>query len=229
MEKINTIELVEAIFVELRKHRSGAYFPEAEINRLIASAELGLFNYFRANFEMNQQIVEHLQPFIINDKLIDTDNSGILTLPSDYAYRGAITGLYLENPAEGGDTVVKSYPCFYLDAGEFVAIQSDHIVYPSRKKKRFYHTISHKGMEVLPREKVWTKINYIRYPVPGTIHYIITEVDGQDKIEYDTATSTNMEWNKITYPLFFFLLCSYFGISIKDPYVMQYKDLPKIS
>lgn len=229
MEKVNTIELIEAVFVEIRKDRSGRYFPAQEINRLIAAAELGLFNYFRDIWERTQQITEHLQPFIKNDALAESDNSGILTLPSDYAYRGGVTGLYLENPIDNGSTIVKPYPCFYLDAGEFIVIQSDHIAYPDRKKGRFYHTISEKGFEFLPREKVWAKLNYIRYPVPGKIVYDITEVDDQDIINYNTTESTNMEWNKITFPLFFFMLCGYFGISIKDPYIMQYKDLPKLS
>ena len=62
MEKVNTIELIEAVFVEIRKDRSGRYFPAQEINRLIAAAELGLFNYFRDIWERTQQITEHLQP-----------------------------------------------------------------------------------------------------------------------------------------------------------------------
>lgn len=231
MQKINTIELFETVLAELRKHRSGGYFPQELVNRLLRSAELSLFLYFRGIYERTQEISEHLQPFIVNGYLGESNDTGLLPFPSDYAFRAAIEGLYLENPTTGGATVKKSYPCYYLDAGEFAFIQSDAIAYPSRKKKRFYHTLTKDGIQLLPKEKLYTLVHYIKYPVYGSIVYTLThdEDSDQDVLQYDTAASVNMEWNMITFPLFKSLLLEYFGVSIKDPYVMQYVNLPKIN
>jgi len=74
-------------------------------------------------------------------------------------------------------------------------------------------------------------VHYIKYPAYGSIAYITTydEVNDQDVLQYNEAESVNLEWNQITFPLFKALLLEYFGVSIKDPYVMQYMNLPKIN
>lgn len=229
LQKINTIELVETTFKEIRKHRSGGFFGDVDLNRLIRSAELTLLEHYVSMYEENQIIVDHLQPFLKYGVLLEGNNNGIVQFPTDYAHKIAHEAVRIKNPvAPSTNATIERYECFYLGSNEVSTMRRDPIAGPSLDENRYYLFFANDVINMLPETKLWLNLTYIRYPVYGTVKYKMEIIGGKDVLNYDTDLSTNMEWNMITFMPFQLLLMEYFGVAIKDQYVAQYGNLPKI-
>lgn len=229
LQKINTVELVETTFKEIRKHRSGGFFGDVDLNRLVRSAELTLFEHYVSQYEEQQIIVDHLQPFIKYGVLLEGNANGIVQFPTDYAHKLAHEAVRISNPVPPETAAkIERYECFYLESNAVATMRRDAIAGPSLTANRYYMFFANDVINMLPETKLWLNLTYLKYPVYGKVKYKMERVGTQDVLNYDLDNSTNMEWNMITFMPFQLILMEYFGVSIKDQYVAQYGQLPKI-
>ena len=215
-----------------RKHRSGGYTSDDQFNRINKSAELGLFQHFAKIYEDTQDIVDHLNPFVVYSSLLPTDHSGHLAFPANYAHRINVGGIYIENPVDcGEDVTVTRYPTNYLRNDEVNQVQSSVLkgVVPSVATKTFYHVFRNNNIDILPDGLFWVELTYLRYPVYGEIYFTITQVDGEDVLTYDPLLSKNLEWNMISFNHLVGLHLSALGIELSSPDLIQYALTPNIN
>lgn len=215
-----------------RKHRSGGYTSDEQFNRINKSAEIGLFQHFAKIYEDTQDIVDHMNPFVVYNSLLPTDHQGHLTFPSNYAHRVNVGGLYIQNPAEYGEGVkVERWPCMYLRNDEVNQVQSSVLrkVKPDVATQTFYHVFRNNNIDILPDGLFWVELTYLRYPVYGEIYFTITQVDGEDVLTYDPLLSKNLEWNMISFNHLVGLHLSALGIELSSPDLIQYALTPNIN
>ena len=227
---INVLTLYNYVNDLARKHRSGGYTSDEQFNRINQSVELAVFQHFAKRVEETQDIVDHLNPFVVYNALLATDHKGHVTLPSTYAHRMSVGGIYIENPKECGEDVkVTRYPCRYLRAYEIPFITRSVIksVGPSMATQTFYHTFRNNNIDVFPEGLFWVEFTYLRYPVFGEIHFTMTDVDGEDVLTFDPATSVNLEWNEITYNHIVGMHLLYLGVELNTPDLQQFALTPK--
>lgn len=227
---INVLELYNFINDLARKHRSGGYTSDDQFNRMNKSVETSVFQHFAKIYEDTQDIVDHLNPFVVYNSLLPTDKAGTLVFPSDYAHRVNVGGLYIQNPKECGEGVtIVRWPCVYLRNDEVNIVQSSVIkgVIPSVKEKTFYHVFRNNAINILPADLYWVELTYLRYPVFGEIKFTMTEVNGEDVLTYDPVLSKNLEWNQITFNHIVGLHLMGLGIELNTPDLIQYALTPK--
>ena len=213
-----------------RKNRSGGYTSDEQFNRTNKSAEIALFQHFAKIYEDTQDIVDHLNPFVVYNNLLPTDKAGHLAFPSDYAHRINVGGLFIENPAEcGEDVTITRYPCVYLRNDEVNQVQSSTLkqVLPSVATKTFYHVFRNNNIDILPDGLFWVELTYLKYPVYGEIKFTMSSVNGEDVLTYDPVLSKNLEWNMISFNHLVGLHLMALGIELSSPDLIQYALTPK--
>lgn len=227
---INVLYLYNYVNDLARKHRSGGYTSDDQFNRINKSAEIALFQHFAKIYEDTQDIVDHLNPFVVYSSLLPTDKAGNLAFPSDYAHRINLGGLYIENPKECGEGVtINREPCVYLRNDEVNQVQSSVLKYvkPDVATKTFYHVFRNNRIEVLPKGLFWVELTYLKYPVYGEIKFTMTVVNDEDVLTYDPNASKDLEWNMISFNHLVGLHLSALGIELSSPDLIQYALTPK--
>lgn len=227
---INVLTLYNFINDLARKHRSGGYTSDEQFNRMNKSVEISAFQHFAKIYEDTQDIVDHLNPFVVYNSLLPTDKAGVLTFPSDYAHRVNVGGLYIENPATcGADVTITRWNCTYLRNDEVNQVQSSVIrgVKPSYNDHTFYHVFRNNGINILPNDLYWVELTYLRYPIFGEIKFTMTQVNGEDVLTYDPSLSRDLEWNEITFNHIVGLHLMGLGIELNQPDLIQYALTPK--
>ena len=97
---------------------------------------------------------------------------------------------------------------------------------PSMATQTFYHTFRNNNIDVFPEGLFWVEFTYLRYPVFGEIHFTMTDVDGEDVLTFDPATSVNLEWNEITYNHIVGMHLLYLGVELNTPDLQQFALTP---
>jgi len=219
---ISVNQLYNDLSVLSRKTRGGGFLSDAIFNLHLQNAEKALFQRFYNVYEQTQDIIDHMKPFVVYEALIQSNSSGVMAFPGNYAHKLAVEGLYVSNPkkkTQGAD--IKIYECPLLRASEVATFISDPIAYPDFDKRRFYHTFRNNSIQLFPQRKMWVGFTYFRYPVYGYITHTKSEVGGQDKYTYDPTNSKDLEWDDITYGDFITKMCELLGISTKDVELIQ--------
>lgn len=227
---INVLTLYNYVNDLARKHRSGGYTSDEQFNRINRSVEIAVFQHFSKRVEETQDVVDHLNPFVVYNALFATDKQGRVTLPSDYAHRMSVGGVYIKNPKECGENVtITRYPCRYLRNYEVPFVTSSVIkaVKPSMDTQTFYHIFRNNNIDVLPEGLFWVELTYLRYPVYGEIKFTMAEVDGEDVLTYDPVTSKDLEWNDITFNHIVGMHLLYLGVELNTPDLQQFALTPK--
>ncbi len=216
---IQVRELFQVVQDIARKEQKG-YFSDREFNRKLKVNELRLLGYFWGLYERDQEIVDHLAPFVVNDDLA-VENARMLK-PANYAHRIRVGSVEISNVCNG-EPLVKTVTTHYIRAADVNEVANGAVTRPSIEDEQLYHYFEDDTVKFLPKQGIF-KVNmtYLRYPVYGQFLQTTNVVGGEDVFTYDGVNSRNLEWPYITMPYIKALMLMSVGVEVEDPGVAQY-------
>lgn len=225
MEIIKVTDLYNHVQATAKKNQAG-YGSDVEFNQVLKSIDVGLLDYFHRLDEKNMNIIDHLLPFRERVKLAVVD--GVADFPDKYAHLSSMGNVYVSNQCDGKEVDVTMEPVRFLRNQEVRIIRSSAVAGPNIKKKRIYAEYIKQKIYVYPPEVKEIEFDYLRYPVPGSILFDVTEVSGETVFSVNAAGTKDLEWTMNTYEYFYYYLLLNKGVETREPILMQVA-LPKIS
>jgi len=201
-----------------RKYQAG-YNSVDEFNGNLRDSENLLFEYYYKQFETTQKIVDALSPFLV-EKTQNISN-GYVEYPSDYRHELELSYLMVQSKDDCTDPEMEEKPMIKLSANEERDTMGSTIRKPSLEKGLLYWIPVNNKIRVRPLYlKGETNFKYFRHPIFGVYG---TKLDLQKQIEvYDSANSTDLEWDIQEENNIIDLLLLMKGISIRDTDLMQF-------
>lgn len=222
---VNTLKIrIEAL---ARKSQNG-YASSVDFNSDLNDANLTIYEFYYAEFERTQKIVDALNPFIKEEDLVLTEGvlSATVAFPTDYFHRlevGVNKLVNADNDCEPGTTVKPPiqtpYPCDYLHQSEERSTLSSPIRKPSVKKAIYRHTFKNNIIHVYPKSVPSIYFKYLRKPaVPFWNSTNESNANG-DFEQYTASGSTQIEFPAQEFSMFVNLMLFYLGIETKGPLI----------
>lgn len=216
------IEEIYRMLVRRTRKGNGGYTSGDDFTRDINESQVELFEFFHWVFEEHQQIVDHLQPFIIKDRLLTISDKGMGLFPDNYGHKLSVGHVYIENPEECGEEHAPlPYPVWYLKAHEVDPILNSSTARPSMEKKRFYHAFENDGIQFYPEDLKAFTLTYLRYPKDVKATFNLSNANGED-IQTLDPNSGELEWNWATFPWFEYLMLLRSGADLKEKTLFEF-------
>lgn len=203
-----------------RKDKSG-YTSSEEFNRNLAQAQNMLMAYYYHRFEQEQEIVDNLNPFVV-EKTLPIARS-FVSLPQDYRHRLQLVYLFIQND-NCPPTPVPSYErivMHYCSANEEALLESSAIRRPNLEKKSLHHTFVSNKIRVLPRDLTgYVELKYLRDSKQAVYATTLDTVNDQEN--YDPINSIDLEWEDQDTNNFVDIMLLFQGIATREDALFQF-------
>jgi hypothetical protein len=211
-------EIHNFILLLLNKHNTGYHSP-SEIDDALDRAQLWYFNRLYGNVEeyqagrpiprlgygMTSAIHDHLSPFK-NTSTTSSNSSGVLSLPSGYAYLIAVRKDNKAVPLISEDELA-----IRLDSYIFEPSSTEPVVIISGKGElQFYPKETHNNLEV----------DYLSRPTAPVFGF----TQSGRTITYNSGTSTQMDWNEPALNAIMMRAVQYLGVNLDDQLAISYTE-----
>lgn len=204
------------------KNQAG-YITDSEFNGNLRSAELTLYEYYFRIFEQSSQIVDALNPFIVETTIQLTN--GIGDFPSDYRHRLEVGYTWMKNDCYSGAPKIDEIPVDYMQANEEREVLSSAIRKPSIEKKIIRHTFKNDKIYVYPKEVREINFKYLKEPVFGVYASTLVSNANGDFDQFDPANSIDPQWPVQETNNLLDLLTFYRGIELRSTALIEFARL----
>lgn len=212
---IDIVDFIDRLEDLSKKNQSG-FNPGKDITGKINQCQLELAEYLYSLYEINQRAVDLLAPLIPSPSIVDSDTSGMITLPADYNHLLAL------RYKKGAHEVHKT---------QYVATNSVSITskIPQRRadlsKNRVLYTFAGGKINVYPQQELKFELVYVKYPKNAKIEYTYTNINGEPKRIVDTTKTVNLEWGMNCFNLLLYMVMDKMGLSVRDSLLSEYSQL----
>jgi len=192
-----------------KKDKSGYTSPD-EYNRHIRDAQNILMSFYIDQLERHQKVPENLNPFIKRTDILELDGPKF-PMPTDYRYTLEVYSGYWTLTDEGKAAINVS-TVSYVGPDEVGRRRSSKI-----RKTPFYY---YEGNQLWIENGEVGQLRYIRKAPPAVYGY--TEDTENDRIVFDTGSSTDLEWLEQDETNIIDILLFMKGIETKDNSLIQW-------
>ena len=226
-----SVEFLRNQVNQLASKDQAGYSTDNEFNDNLASAQNVLFEYYYQLFEVQQQVVDALMPFIKEETVL-TPN-GVGNFPTDYIHRlqvsykyvknkGCTTSCKCGNKCKPNGPEITVYPVDYMQTDEEAVVLSSYIRKPSIAKRIFRHTFKNNKIYVYPTTISKVGFKYLRKPNSAFYATTIVSTSTGDFRQYDAANSIDLEWPVQETENFVDLMLFYLGIEIRSSQILDF-------
>jgi hypothetical protein len=234
---ININEIKQFIDFVSNKEQSGTAYSIPQFNIACQAANIDLFKLRyglpeeyspgmplpRQAYEVTQKMKDDLRSCkeIVNISV----SNGIMTLPSDYVHKTALTYIKVTNSDCGEDPIVKRKGIQFMDDDKF-DIRCDSSIKTPTQDFPIANMLKD-SIRIEPKSIKSVEFSYLRIPKNPTWGY--TNNNGVE--QYDPITSVDFEWNQILFTDVAKIVLSYLSINLRDTdlysAIEQYKNTGK--
>lgn len=209
---VNTFKL----FVEFvsNKVQSGNAVSPSQFNEVANRAQMQLFEKDFQTFIATKQVSEYLKTFFKN-KVYSVPVTGIISYPSDFQHLASLRKYYIS--ASGG----KEIPVEEVKNESWGDIQISALYQPTLRFPKYSEFSD--SIRLLPKTIGIVMMDYFKTPVAPVWGYTIAN----NRPVYDSATSTNFEWDEFSVNNIAAIYLSLIGVNLKDNELAQFSELYK--
>ena len=234
---ININEIKQFIDFISNKEQSGTAYSISQFNIACQAANIDLFKLRyglpedytpgmplpRQAYEVTQKMKDDLRS--CKEVVTLPVSNGILTLPSDYVHKTALTYIKVTNSSCGEDPIVKRKGIQFLDDDKFDGRCDAVIKAPTQDFP--IANILKDSIRIEPKSIKSVEFSYLRTPNKPVWGY--TNNNGIE--QYNPSSSTDFEWNGILFTDISKIILSYLSINLRDndlyAAIEQYKNSGK--
>lgn len=213
MVNINDFKL----FVEYisNKVQIGGSVSPSQFNMLAERAQMQKFEQDRSSF-LQTGVSSYFLDFFLVNTTTGVPLTGTLPYPSDFLQTASIRKYYV--PADGIGIEVPVELVTNKDLGEISASQ---LIIPTKEFPKY----SEFGTEYrfLPKDIGIIALDYWRQPVRPIWGYTVVS----SRPIYNSATSTNFEWDEYSFNAVAGMYLSLIGVNLKDQELSQFAEMYK--
>lgn len=231
-------ELYKLVIMIGNKVQKGNFKPEnfnlamLAVNLQMFKGEYGLPEDYQPGrpipkiaYSLTQKIEDDLSPF---KRLVSIvlDNDGHALYPADYVHLSTARCRYVlakDNKAQNaaGKAPLKTVEVKIVDDQGYMEALTSEVVPATQEFPvlAFYDTY----MQVAPTNMYSIELTYLAYPRTPVWAFTIVN----NRPVYDAANSVQIEWKPIKHIDFAMRVCSYLGINIREPELIQYVETMK--
>lgn len=217
---ISTKVIYDRVTQLSRKDKSG-YMSSDEFNSNLEQAQNMLMAFYYYRFEQEQEIVDNLNPFVVEVTLAIANS--YVQLPLNYRHRLQLAYLKIENencpplPVPKHERIIMHY----CSANEQALLESSAIRRPSLANKSLHHTFVNNKIRVLPRDLLgYVELKYLRNY--NSAIYATTLDIVNDQENYDPINSVDLEWEVQDVDNIVDIMLLFQGISSREDALFQF-------
>ena len=197
----------------------GGYVSGEEFNRAIRDAQFHAFEFLSEKRKEDRRKADALAPFVTEATINIV--SGYCALPADYAHK---EDWYIEVQdlnCVGNNEVYNKYEIDELKMGEYSNLLNSPIRRPSLTTNKYAAEIVGDNIKVYPsdaKDRIYLK--YLKNP-PAAV-WGSTVDSGNDQENYDSGSSTNLEWRETEFNMLLDILLYLKGIQVRDSEIINW-------
>lgn len=215
---INVDTLYSRVEDIARKDKAGYLDPE-EFNRHLVEAQICLYEYYFQMFEKSQVVTDRLRPFVVQTVLV-LPASGLAALPSDYKHHLRGRFIIVTNTL-GGEPTYSYIPAIPIEETEINLTLNSPIRKPNIANETVYYRVQSTYLQAYADGMNGQfELTYLRTP---DAPYRATTLDtADDQYNYNSAGSTQLEWDEHDENNFVDLLLYFYGFSTRQSELIQW-------
>lgn len=215
---INVDTLYSRIKDLARKDKSG-YLTNDEFNRNLVNAQTAIYEYYFSIFEQTQVVPDRMAPFVVQGSFA-LPASGLVALPSLFKHTLRVNFIKVTNVA-GGAPVTSKIEALPIEATEIDLTLSSPVRGPSVANRNIYYRVAGTNLQVFNGGiHGGVEFEYLRQP--ETPERAVTLDTDNDEESYDSANSTQLEWDSHVEPHFVDVLLYYYGLPTRQSEIIQW-------
>jgi len=199
-----------------QKYMSGTDKVDA-FNSKLAEVQAEVYNDLSPYYETNIKVRDILRPWA--KKLTGTATSGVITATvASYEFDRVISiGITIAGAFFGANEITEE---------ELVEVARIPQRRPDSAKKQVYYLTSGTNIITLaPLEALAYTAYVLVMPKEAKIAFTLTSTDDEDVMTYNSAGSTDLEWNKNAQNIIIYKMLEKYGISNRELWLTEYAKL----
>ena len=213
---INVDTLYSRVKDLARKDKAGYLGPD-EFNRHLVDCQTLLFEFYASQLERDQDVPDAMRTFIERKNLPCI--AGLTTIPLDFEHTLRVNWRKVTN-VPGGEPVVSYIQALPLHGSEINVTLQNTVRGPNLTKKRVYYKVEATNLHIWPEETGSIEFEYLRAPITPNRATVLDSVN--DEYNYNSAGSTQLEWEASQAPNFTDLLLWHYGLPTRETEIMQW-------
>jgi hypothetical protein len=201
--------------------QSGGIKPN-DFNLASERAQIQLFYTERQKWQETQIITDALSPFLTKVSLI-VSPFGRVNYPSDYAGTSSVRHTYFLNSSTAANPKSISVDVDEINDNAIGDVLSSQIVMPTKRYPRIAYYDNY--MQVFPQNLGIIDLTYLREPAKPVWGFTI--VNNNPVYDPSPSASTNWEFLDQYHNAIVMMICSYFGMNLREADVVQAAEMFK--
>jgi len=208
----------------LSKKSQNGYLSSNDYNSDLQQANLLIYEYYYKIFELEERIVDALNPFLVEVTLPLTQGARSATtpFPANFFHRVECSVNKVTNQDCGEQPLVQTINCDYLLSNEVSYTLSSSIRRPSIKKNIYRHTYINNIIHVFPKETQNLILKYLRKPNQPVWASTPTSTPNGDIEIYNPGASVQVEFPEQEFNNFVDILLFSLGIQLRENAILNF-------
>lgn len=208
----------------LANQTQSGYIKPNDFNLASERAQIQLFYTERQKWQDSQIITDALSPFLTKIPLT-VPASGQVTYPSDYAGTSSVRHTYFLSNSTASNPKSISVDVDEINDNAIGDVLSSQIVMPTKRYPRIAYYANY--MQVFPKNLGSIDFTYLREPKKPVWGF--TTIPGTNNIQYDPSPSASTNWEFLDqyHNAIVMMICSYFGMNLREADVVQAAEMFK--
>jgi hypothetical protein len=251
---IDVYELYQEFTSTFNTHQFGFFRPVRDFMPALNDASLEAFKALAGQQGRSQKITDLLRPFLrrVNVVVAQGPAYEYAPYPPDYEFFAAarvvqqkektcgLPGCDLFKEGEciphdqvdlqefypSGSVAYEEVPFENVGTGRWAAVTGHVTRGPSLKKPKGTQIAD--GFQVLPRGIGVVVLDYYRAPKRAVLDYTERPVGADVYLDYNPASSTQLEWSEVMRPYFLYKIGKRYGLTIQNELLLQVTNIDKL-